>query len=490
MPPRICALFVFALITSGTGTAIAAADAPDDGSDESTNGALAEILRPWTGDLDGMIERRYVRMLVTLSRTHYFVDRGTQRGLSYEGGVEFEKALNASLPKGTPHVDVVFVPVARDRLLDALIEGRGDIAAANLTVTPERLKRVEFAKPIARDVYEVVVTDKSHAPIESADALSGMRVHVRRTSSYFESLTELNARLRATGRAAVDIHPIDEHLEDEDILEMVAAGLVPATIVDDHIARFWGDVLKALQVHERARVREGAGIAWALRKNSPQLRARLDAFAVANRKGTLLTNVLLKKYLRDNKWVKNATSETEMARFRSTIDLFRTYGDKYDLPWLLVAAQAYQESGIDQSKRSAAGAVGVMQIKPSTAAGPPILITGVATDVARNIEAGAKYLRFIVDQYYDGEPMDRIDKGLFALASYNAGPARIQRLRKEAASMGLDPNVWFGNVELVAAKRIGRETINYVSNIYKYYVAYTLAISETAARQHSPDPEP
>jgi len=379
------------------------------------------------------------------------------------------------LPKGTPHVAVVFVPVARDRLLDALIQGQGDIAAANLTVTPERLERVDFATPILGDVHEVVVTAKSHAPLTSAEALSGESVYVRRTSSYYESLLALNDQLRAAGRPPADIEAIDERLEDEDVLEMVASGIVPATVVDNHIAEFWRGVLDDLQVHDGARVREGGAIAMAMRRNSPLLKARLDAFATQHREGTYLTNVLLQKYLRDNKWVKNPTAEAEMVRFRAAVDLFRTYGDKYDLPWLLIAAQAYQESGIDQSKRNPSGAVGVMQIKPSTAEGSPILIKGVETDMARNIEAGAKYLRFIADQYYADEPMDRLNRGIFAVASYNAGPARIQRLRNEAATMGLDPNQWFGNVELVAARRIGRETVNYVSNIYKYYVAYTLA---------------
>jgi membrane-bound lytic murein transglycosylase MltF len=447
--------------------------------------ALAAVLRPWTGDLDGMIERRMVRFLVVLSRTHYFVDRGTQRGLSYEMGKQFETELNAALPKGTPRVGVVFVPVTRDRLLDALIQGQGDVAAANLTITPQRQERIDFATPVTSDVYEVVVTAKAHAPIASVDALSGMKVFVRETSSYFESLTALNARLRAAKQAPVDIQTIDERLEDEDILEMVNSGIVPATVVDNHIARFWSSVLDDLQVHDAARVREGGAIAWALRKNSPKLEAKLDAFSTAHRKGTYLTNVLTQKYLRDNKWVKNPTAEADMARFRNAVDLFRTYGDKYDLPWLLVAAQGYQESGIDQSKRSPSGAVGVMQIKPSTAEGPPILITGVESDMDRNIEAGAKYLRFIVDQYYANAPMDDLNKGIFAVASYNAGPARIQALRREATAMGLDANQWFGNVELVAARRIGRETVTYVSNIFKYYVAYTLSLNEIGARKQA-----
>ena len=124
-----------------------------------------------------------------------------------------------------------------------------------------------------------------------------------------------------------------------------------------------------------------------------------------------------------------------------------------------------------------------MQIKPSTAAGAPILINGVEASADRNIEAGVKYLRFMVDRYYKDAPMTRVNKGLFAIASYNAGPARIAGLRRKAEAQGLDPNVWFGNVEVVAAREIGRETVQYVSNIYKYYVAYTLLQQQMEARK-------
>jgi membrane-bound lytic murein transglycosylase MltF len=81
----------------------------------------------------------------------------------------------------------------------------------------------------------------------------------------------------------------------------------------------------------------------------------------------------------------------------------------------------------------------------------------------------------------------KLDKALFAFASYNAGPARVQQLRKEAAKRGLDPNVWFQNVEYVAAEKIGQETVTYVSNIYKYYVAYRLIRESQAARKEAVD---
>jgi membrane-bound lytic murein transglycosylase MltF len=166
------------------------------------------------------------------------------------------------------------------------------------------------------------------------------------------------------------------------------------------------------------------------------------------------------------------------------VPLFHKYGEAYDFPYLLLAAQGFQESGLNPGLRSKAGAVGVMQIKPSTAAADPIDITGVER-IDRNIEAGAKYLRYMISHYYANEPMDQITKGLFALASYNAGPDRIEKLRAIAAAEGYDPNRWFNNVEFIAAREIGAETTNYVSNIYKYYLAYKMITEQNARREAS-----
>jgi membrane-bound lytic murein transglycosylase MltF len=458
-----------------------AAPAPETPSEA----AVAQLLAPWTGDLDGMIERRYVRMLVTFSRTNYFLDKAEQRGITYEMGKLFEAFLNERLKSKQIRVHVAFIPVSRDRLLAALAEGRGDIAAANLTITPERLELVDFATPFASDVREVVVTAADQPPLADATELSGREVHVRRSSSYYASLVALNETLKGTGRAPVVIVEASEALEDEDNLEMVNAGLIPATVVDSHVAALWDGIFDQIRVHREVAIRTGGEIAWALRRDTPQLREVVNEFAAANAKGSLNFNMLFRRYFKDNKWVKNAASEAELRKFRQAADFFRRYGDQYDLPWLLVAAQAYQESQIEQSLVSRAGAVGVMQIKPSTAAGAPIHVTGVKASMERNIEAGAKYLRFIVDEYYKDEPMDQLDKGLFAIASYNAGPARVAQLRRKAEAMGLDPNKWFGNVEVVAAREIGAETVQYVSNIYKYYVSYTLIAKQMEARRQA-----
>ncbi len=154
------------------------------------------------------------------------------------------------------------------------------------------------------------------------------------------------------------------------------------------------------------------------------------------------------------------------------LELFKKYGAQYDLDYLLMAAQGYQESTLDHNVKSPVGAIGVMQVMPATG---KELKVGDITQIEPNIHAGVKYMRFMMDQYFKDEPMDRLNKGLMTFAAYNAGPGRVRQLRREAEKRGLDPNVWFGNVERVASERIGRETVTYVSNIYKYYVAYRLS---------------
>ena len=437
-----------------------------------------DLRAPWIGDIDGMEARHYIRFLVVPSRTAYFVDHGRQYGIAAEFSHEFEKFVHKKL--GGPKIAVAIIPVGRDKILSGIVDGTGDVAASNLKITPERQSIVDFGAPIMDGVRELLVTHDRDGAAKTIDWLSGRRVWVRKASAYYVSLVAQSAAFEKAGKKPIDIEAADEQLEDEDLLELVNAGVIEATIVDDHLAEFWDGVFPHVTVHEGVALREEGEIAWAMRKESPKLRAIVDEFCRTHRRGTLFGNVVLKRYLEHNTWVKNPTAKSDRKRFEATMEFFRRYGAQYDLPSLLIAAQAYQESGIDQAKRNRSGAVGIMQIKPTTAAGAPILINGVDKSAERNIEAGAKYLRFIVDEYYQDEPIGRIDKDLFAIASYNAGPARITRLRAKAASMGLDPNRWFGNVEVAVEADIGRETVQYVSNIYKYYVAYELLTAQEA----------
>jgi membrane-bound lytic murein transglycosylase MltF len=381
-------------------------------------------------------------------------------------------------------IHVVFIPVRRDRIFQALADGKGDIAAAGLTVTPERDTRVNFAPPFAANVREIVVTSATEPPVATAEDLSGRSVYVRKSTSYYQSLTELNQRLAAQGKAPVHIVTMPEALETEDLLEMANADLIPITIADDYLAGFWAKVFDDIRLQPAA-VKTGAQIAWAVRKDAPQLQQAVDEFVRANPKGSANYNMIYQRYLKNADWVKRATSEREIAKFHQLRGLFQRYGEQYDLPWPLLAALAYQESQLDQTRKSRAGAVGVMQIKPSTAAGSPINIEGVEASAEKNIQAGVKYLRFTVDEYYKDTSIDRVNKALFAIASYNAGPGRISGLRRRAAALGFDPNRWFGNVEVIAAREIGRETVHYVSNVYKYYLSYRLALQQIEARRRA-----
>ncbi|MBW2491758.1 MAG: transglycosylase SLT domain-containing protein, partial [Deltaproteobacteria bacterium] len=228
----------------------------------------------------------------------------------------------------------------------------------------------------------------------------------------------------------------------------------------------------------------GGEIAWAFRKNSPKLKAVVNDFVKGHKEGTMLGNVLFKRYLKNTKYVKNSLSEKELKKYQSMLKLFKKYAGEYGFNYLMISAQAYQESGLDHSKRSPSGAVGVMQVLPNTAKDPNINIPDIEK-LENNIHAGTKYLRFIIDRYYKDEPMDEVNKMLFAFASYNAGPARVNELRKKAKAMGLDPNVWLYNVEIAAAKSIGRETVQYVSNIYKYFISYQMVLMQAEKKQKS-----
>jgi membrane-bound lytic murein transglycosylase MltF len=236
-------------------------------------------------------------------------------------------------------------------------------------------------------------------------------------------------------------------------------------------------------VHDELVLHSGGRLGLAIRKNCPQLKAVLSDFIRTHRAGTTFGNLMLKRYLGSADRLKNPKEQAQLDRFRLLVAAFRKYGDEYGLPWLLVAAQGYQESQLDQDKRSAAGAIGIMQIKPDTAAGVGIRDIENAEN---NIHAAVKYMRFILDRYFKDAPMDKLNKGLFAFAAYNAGPARVAGLRSRADELGLSPNIWFNNVEIVAAHEIGRETVDYVSNIYKYYTTYVAVAEQRTRRGQGP----
>jgi membrane-bound lytic murein transglycosylase MltF len=433
------------------------------------------LVEPWTGDLDGMVERRIIRTLVISGSPQFFYYQGKPRGIVAELLTMLQKDINASLGRRLDQVEIVPMPVSRDRLIPALLSGQADLIAADLTITDERAATVDFSRPFVDGVDEIVVFAPGHGGgVSEIDDLAGRSVFVRRSSSYFEHLTQLNADFERRGLSPVILIEANESLRPGDILEMVDRGLVPATVIDSYKAYYWSDLLTSMEVRDDLVLRAGGQIAWAFRQDSPALAEAINRFVPSHREGTLIGNVLIGRYMENLEWIKNSTSESGLERVRPLLELFRSAGSQTQLDPLMLLAQAFQESELDHDKRSGAGAVGIMQIKPSTAADRNVGIEDISSP-AENIRAGAIYLRFLMDRYFSDEGIDPIQQWFFGLAAYNAGPARIQRLRNQAAREGLDPNRWVENVELVVARKIGRETVRYVRNVFKYYISYRLA---------------
>jgi len=458
-------------------TPSAAADTAVPGQSLLPEAVSSVLFEKWTGDLDGMMTRRIIRAGVVFSRTHYFIDRGMQRGVAYESLKLFEDQLNVRR-KPADWVHVVFVPLSREALLPSLLNGQVDLVAAMLPVTEESQKFVDFSPPTRTGINDVVVTGPGGPKFSSLDDLAGQKVFVRSGSSYYNSLTKLNEQFKSRGMAQMHFDLAPGTLEDDDLLEMVNGGLVKVVVVHDYLAQFWSKVLPNLDIHADVTVATEGNLAVAMRKNSPKLMAATAEWVKAHGPASTFTNVINQRYLGDTKFVNNATAAAERKRFDSMVALFRKYSKQYDLDYLLMMAQAYQESGLNQRARSAAGAVGVMQVIPRTGSDMKV---GNIRQLEPNIHAGVKYIRFMIDQYFVDEPMTQLNKGLFAFAAYNAGPGRVRELRALADKRGLDRNVWFNHVERIASEQIGRETVQYVANIFKYYVAYRLVMGEDSS---------
>jgi len=426
----------------------------------------------YTDDLDGLRERRYIRVLTTFNKTNFFLEGSRPFGYEYSMLHGYEVYLNRDRGREDLKIVLDFIPVSRDRLIPLLVNGYGDIAAAGLTITPKREKLVDFTIPYLTNVDEVIVANHEVRGLHSMEDLSGREVFVRPSSSYWGTLEKLNRRFSEEGLPPVKLQKADESLETEDILEMVNAGVVPLTVADSQMALLWESVFQDLTVYKNLAIRKGGKIAWAVRKNNPELKASLDAFLKTHRKGTLLGNIYLRRYFEHNKWIRNPFNKKAVERQEQYRSLIKKYADMYEFDWMLILALAYQESRLNHHTVSPFGARGIMQVRPSTALDHNVDIQDTH-QLENNIHAGVKYLAFLRDRYFSDEDVEEKDRMRFALAAYNAGPRKILRARNQAEELGLDRNKWFRNVEIAALQQIGQETVQYVSNINKYYLLFT-----------------
>ena len=432
-------------------------------------------------DLPQLKKNRIIRALVVHSKTGFFVHKGKINGLDAEYLKHYEKFLNKDIKKEAEKIHIVAIPVSFDQLIPALLSGKGDIAAAMITMTPERKKQVNFATGGKMLVNELVVTHKNINNLQSLDDLADKTIYVVKGSSYVEHLQLLSQQLQAKGLKPVTIKQTDQYLTSEDILEMVNAGVIKITVVDDYRANIWAKVLPDIKIRDDLVVNTGGQIGWALRKSNPELQKSLNEVAKTVRKGSLLGNMLFNRFYKQSRWIKNPGIKSEREKFGRFVELFKKYGNQYNIDFYALIAQAYQESGLNQQLKSHRGALGIMQLLPSTAADKNVNINDIHL-LENNVHAGAKYLAFLRRQYFSAPEISSLNKTLFSWAAYNAGPGNVRKMRRLAEKMGLDQNVWFRNVEIAAGRIIGTETVRYVSNIYKYYHAYLL-LDETDARR-------
>jgi membrane-bound lytic murein transglycosylase MltF len=438
---------------------------------------VESILEPGFGDLPAMRERGEVRVLVAYGVTGFYLHKGQPRGLEVDAMAELEKRLNARRPKGESPVRIVYVPTPFERLLADLVAGKGDVAAGLLTVTEERRRSVDFSSPYVTDVAQVLVSHRSAPVVRKPEDLAGRKVHVPAGSSTVEGLRSLSAGLVARGLAPVEV--VEVHRQSwEDLLQMVATGMFAHTVTDDFLARLWATAVPALRIDALPPPRTGGEVAWAVRKDSPALRAALDDLARrrTNRSDREAAESI-RRYTRDPRHLKNALAPDHDAKRKQMQAALQEAAGQHGFDWLLLAALAFQESRLDPEARNPSGAVGLLQVRPETGKwlGYPDV-----RPVRENVLAGTAYLALLRRDHFDEPGIEMEDRVHFALAAYNAGPGRIARLRRQAAGRGLDPNVWFGNVELEAYRDIGQETPRYVANIVRYYLAYRLA-SEAVA---------
>ena len=427
----------------------------------------------WTGDFDGMLERRNIRVLAPYSRSLFFVENGKEHGLTADLARDFETYLNqkhATELGGRP-ITITLIPTTRDKLLPDLVAGKGDIAGGNLTATATRMQTANFVAPTKQaPAEEVLVSGPGAPPVTTLDDLSGKKVNVRQASSYFESLSAINDKLSGE-KPAVQIATMPDALEDEDVLEMLNAGLFDFTVVDSWKAKLWAQVMPRIKVHEGIVLRSGGTIGWAIRKQSPKLQAEIEGFyKVASGQG--LIEARLANYRETLREISKSSTGPALNRFRQTLTLFRKYGKQYPFDPLMLAAQGFQESQLNQDAGSHGAAATGTQTPPA-----------IGENLERNVHAATKYIDQLMASHFPDAKFSEIDRTLFTFASYKAGADNISRMRQEAMRRGLDPNQWFNNVEVVTAEKLGMETTAYVRNILKYDVACKLIAGSEAGQK-------
>ena len=445
--------------------------------------ADTQALPTWTGSYQEMLERHVIRLAVPYDRTIYINDKGIERGMSVEIAKALTKWLNT---KYIAHlagrsVSVKLVPLPKEQLLSALTQGQADMAVGDLGLyEPIPNASAYLVNHATKLQKEVLVTGPSSPFVSSLSDLSGQTIYGSRNTNFHTTLSNLNEELKQAGKPLVNLISPLGSLDDEDLLEMLDSGLIPFVIVSDWKAALWQPIYTKNTVHSDLSSEDAGWVGWAVRSSNGDLNADLQTFYLGDGSTQAVNAFRQADYKQHLKGLKDPIEKTAWIHFKSMHPLFDEYGAQYQLNPLMIAALGFQETMLNQNAVSPVGAIGVMQLMPATGAS---LGVGNIHLLGPNIDAGAKYMDRLMSANFSGVQFDGNNRSLFAVASYNIGPNNVAKARDRAQEIGLDPNQWFGNVEFSAARKMGVEPVNYVRNVYKYFIAYQLKLNQIQSIQ-------
>tara|TARA_B100001971_G_C18268036_1_gene596456 strand:+ start:29025 stop:30386 length:1362 start_codon:yes stop_codon:yes gene_type:complete len=414
--------------------------------------------------LQEILKTKFIRFITTPSAFDFYIYQGESRGYQYELAKRFVAHLNQKYLKKDPiKIRFEMIPLSFIDMITALREKKGDVIAANLTITHQRQDLVAFTKPI-KSTQEIIVTRKEL----QNELVWRQRMAIRKGTSFFEHIMEWN-QTHPEKFLAVDY--VDKSLEIENILELVAYGKYDYAMTDSHIFEMANSIHPKLVMAKNQPFKKDTLIAWATNLESTELLKELNAFIPKVKEGSLLGNIFQNRYFNDLSVISDARNTRHISEYDS---LIKKYSKKYDLDWRLMSALAFQESRFNAGIINRWGAIGLFQIKEATANEPYVAIKKIKgkKNVENNIHAGIKYFAWIRDNLYRN--LKGKDKIKFSLATYNAGPGNIQKAKRLAKKLSLKTTKWEKNVEYAFIKLNRLEPVKYVSEIMNRYKSYKL----------------
>lgn len=430
----------------------------------------------WAESYTKILEKRNIRLAVEYDRTLYYSDRGRPYGLALAIAHDLSKWLSdrRSHELKRQSLTVQIIPVPKGSILDALDSDKADIALGRFRLDHDINASSDLIiRPSAIMLKETLVTGRQTKIVKSIVDLSGRSLYAAYPESSYRGLDQWNNQIRTLGKTPLKISTWPDGLEDEDMLQMINAGLIDSMLVADWKAQLWKFALPNIIVQSEFSLQGAGTVGWAVSKSNSDLATDIDSFVqqwVVNDGMNQFRTTEFKNKLRS---MRNPTTTDDWMHFKKLLPIFQKYSNRFNLDPLMLAALGFQETELKSVQQGIGGAIGVMQLMPSTGVAMEV---GDIHQVEPNIHAAAKLFDLLLQQHFSDSQLTTQNRTLFAIASYNAGPNAIASLRKQAEKQGFDPNIWLNNVEIVAAEKIGIGVMTYVRNVYRYFIIYTYAL--------------